>query len=216
MNRLSSEEQADYFRLNVPMESGGVALDDVDQMAPLQSITRGYLMANSVYDGIVEAIWASNFYFELDRPLEYCFGSHVGHGAILSRTTSCLALIQAICCRYRGSSFTSCSGTLLGKLEERHCCRSCGFYRLPVKIEVRHPTNLASIFLQFEKSVGRRISGFPNSLSWFGHQQGLDRVFGRPDHLPTFVVQGCECKSKGTKRHNPSTSQGRPHKRVRR
>jgi hypothetical protein len=214
MNHLSSEQQADFFRLNIPMENE-VELDDVDQLEPLRLMGREYLNAQNVYAGVVEALWASIFYFELDKIAEYHHGNYVCHGAILSRTETSLPLIQTMTRRFGHAKFTFCCDILLGELLEEDCCRSCGLYRLPVIFEVRYMTESVSISLQFDELIQRRISGFPNSIAWFEDQQGLGHVFGRDDHQSGFMIQRCGCRGKGKKRRHLSENSACSVKRAR-
>ena len=203
LDSLSDEDRADFFRLNFPMDGGDVELDDAGQMAPLLSKVGSYVEATSPFVGMVQALWTSNFYFELDQRIDYVMGHHVCRGAILSRSENCSALIRRIRCKYPAAAFVTNSGVLLGKLNDEACCRLCGFYRLPVQLDVRFLTETVSILLQFHQSVERRISGFPTTMSWIGNQQGIDRVFGRSDHQERFVIQNCNCKCK--KRPMPSS-----------
>lgn len=55
MNRLSNEEQADFFRMNLPMDGKEVKLDDVGQFPRLQSMAQKYLDVGSVYAGVKDA-----------------------------------------------------------------------------------------------------------------------------------------------------------------
>lgn len=214
MNRLSNEEQADFFRMNLPIEGKEVQLDDVGQLPRLQSMAQQYLDTSSVYTGVIEALWASTFYFELDKAAEYHFGNHVCHGAILSRAPVCLSLIQTIYRKFDSATFTFCSDVVLGELSEEDCCQSCGFYRMPVVFEARYMTESVTISLQLEGSYQRRISSFPNPISWFEKEQGLGRVFGGTDHQADFMVQKCECVSEGKKRRRTSRNCAYPSKRL--
>ena len=85
MNHLGSGEQADFFRLNIPIEIE-VEPDDVDQLESLRLTGREYVNAQSVYAGVVEVPRPSVSYFGLDKIAEYRHGNCVCHGAILGRT----------------------------------------------------------------------------------------------------------------------------------
>lgn len=213
VDSLSSEDRADFFRLNFPMTGLEVDLDDAELMGPLQSAVRAHVEAERPCEGIARALWASNFYFELDDDPSYFGGLYRCRGAILSRLEDCSGLVRNILRKFPEAAFRLGSGTVLGKLEISSCCRRCGFYRLPVAFDVRLLAELVTMMLRFEQPLERRISGFPASMSWVGAQQGLGLRFGRADHRQAFHPQNCACLSR---KRLPSPLREGLHKRRRR
>jgi hypothetical protein len=76
-----------------------------------------------------------------------------------------------------------------------------------ISFTVRHPSAILSISLRTTQGIVRKISGFPQSITWFQRQQGLDNPFRTPGHdLPReSLCLGCERNSVSQKRKADST-----------
>lgn len=56
-------------------------------------------------------------------------------------------------------------------------CGRCRLYQHHVRFHVRKLSHMQTVYLQFGAKVQHRISGFPQTMTWFCEQQGLYDVF---------------------------------------
>ena len=76
VNHLDEGEEGSYFRLNVSLDGGDYALDDVDSMEPLRPSVRSQLDNSLACHEVAMALIVPSFFFEVtsvaDRPPYRC------------------------------------------------------------------------------------------------------------------------------------------------
>lgn len=188
-NCLSAESKNDYFRLDTQLPSP-IRLDDVQSLQSQKEnihLNPSYKLAE-----VATALLVSNFFFTLDMPLRYQGGFYFCQGSIRCRIdpkhvfhaleklhTSPLELVTA--------------SEVLGDCTVMNVCSGCCRYRKQVSFFVRRPSDIVSLFIQQRGGFRRKISGFPNSISWFEVQQGFHSPFGRANvDYSTFSCPVCD------------------------
>lgn len=96
MYHLYDHVRGDYFRINHLFDSKEPSLDDVDRIPELQRQVRSQLALKNDVSATARALWASQFFFELDEVCKYHLGAYQCHGSILCKATSSRALLGAI------------------------------------------------------------------------------------------------------------------------
>ncbi|KAI9043620.1 uncharacterized protein KD926_003390 [Aspergillus affinis] len=132
--------------------------------------------------GAATALLTSSFYFQLDRPVLYNLGVYYCQGSIHCRGD--YRRVADALTELNSSQIEFLTQTeVLTKCElGQDICSVCHRYRKHVSFSVRHPTDLITISIRIGNKVTRKISGFPQSISWFQQQQGFDDHFGSSCH----------------------------------
>lgn len=154
---------------------------------------------------------ASSFYFELRKVPEYEDGSFRCEGVIRIRGDP--YLILEVLDSLGGLPQFVRDGKTLGSCD---MCRRCGHSSQLVKFSVDKPDDLETISLQFDDKRKYRISGFPQTMSWFCEQQGLHDVFSqRPSSQSSCICDGSRKRKRSHSVKSNVRMKGQPRKRMR-
>ena len=196
LNRLDETEKDDYYRLNLNFNDTEPLMDDVGQMPALQHQVH-VQYATSIQR--ILALWASRFFFELDKRPRYSCGYYVCSGMILCRFQNARALVATISKSYKQVKFVLRQTRSLGSLKALSCCETCGIFQLLVDFEVSRMYERIEIGLSLGDGRSCHISGFPNSMHWFVEQQSFS-----PNTLRTATL--CSCNRRRKRRRSSSSS----------
>jgi len=208
-NRLDNESRKDYFRLNVILTEKQFTIDDVNCMAELRDCVHTKSDFKHNCTEIVHAILLSSLFFELSHMPLFVDGVYHCYGMIRCRLDG-ICMLEALG-RLQQSHWAVVTETeILGYLEpERHVCKLCRCYQMPVRVTTRHPADTTTIYVQSITKARRKISGFPQTMEWFVLQQGLEADFGTPHHSrighPKCRACGPTSKRRGRKRKSSET-----------
>ena len=168
--------------MNIPIESGEEAIDDIETMPELRRKVRLHLSTNDDVADVRGAILSTEFFFELDEPPVFERSRYVCRGWIKCKSSNSHDLLGRVCELFPAARFVTNNNLFLGRILKADVCSSCHLYRKRVMFYVRHPSDQVSIFAVLDRLHQRKISGFPHPMSWFVEQQGLNAHFGRHDH----------------------------------
>jgi hypothetical protein len=180
-----------------------IAIDDTSIMAKLREIVRMQPHGAAERQRLVLSLLASSFFFELDCAPKFDAGFYRCEGSIRCRNQ--IGAITDTIGRIFPSAveFVTDSVTLATFEGARGVCALCLRFRKPVVFYVRHPSETITMYLRVDQDIRTRISGFPQSMSWFIRQQQLDTPFGVPSHsVPGSVAcSRCRIAEVSLKRH---------------
>ncbi|CRG92894.1 Leucine--tRNA ligase [Talaromyces islandicus] len=192
-DEMPAELREDSFRLNRHFPQGLPELDDVRW---LDGRDGGRYVIPSP---LVRALLATLFYFELDEAPEERAGRLRCQGSILCSAADASGAVDGVLAEFPGACFAVAGGVSLGRVEEDHGCRACGYYRQRVSFDVSSLHEQVALVLR-GRTGDHRIASFPNPLQWFLDRQGATAAFGRADHDPQrWPRRLCYC-TVGTKR----------------
>lgn len=193
MNQVDIIARDDYFRLNAPLPIPEPQLDQAEKMPMLRRIVRDFIASTDLYSPLVRAMWASAFYFELERKPAYLHGMYYCCGSILSRAVQNVDMIGHVLKHYPRARFQFKQNMALGWLKMADFCRTCNVYRKSIAFDLRHLDDVVDIQLAFSAEFSRRISGSGHTVRWYSERQQLDAHFGRKDHKETWAPSTCLC-----------------------
>jgi hypothetical protein len=218
-NGFNKDHKQDLFRLNVKLDNS-TRLDDVSNLRLLRENV--HLRPHS-HEDLIEvaiALLISNFYFELDASPVYNFGIYYCHGSIRCRT-DCYAVIDALKKLCFSRIEYVAENEIIAKSElHDDICPICKRYTKKMTLRVRHPTDLVTLYFRSkgtfsnENTMIRRISGFPQTISWFEEQQGFTCSFGTSDHDKSGSLPCCACRDPLKRKKFPIESSSRKRVRV--
>lgn len=216
-NRLDQKSRKDYFRLNVSLFKEQWTIDNVDQMSELRKLVYLQSRKNQNLEEIAFTLMVSSFFFELVKPPTFTRGSYHCEGTIRSRLHS--VPVEQLLKRIENSIWTFVTDTEnLGYYKpDYETCAVCHRYQKCVEFSVRLPTDPFTIYMQSTATARRKVSGFPQTISWFITQQHLAADFGTPNHGKT-TYKPCEvCNALGPrpnlKRKSSNESSKKPEAR---
>jgi len=215
-NRLSPEARKDYFRLNVPLTDKQWSIDDVERINELRDQVYRQSREDPACLEVATALMISAFFFELVGNPTFRSGNYHCQGVIRCRLQT--AIVDHVLEQVQRSlwAFVTDEETLAYYEPLRDSCPTCQRYQKRVHFLVRHPTNTISIYMQGALTSNRRISGFPQSVAWFGAQQELTADFGTTHHGSS-SRQACEmCNSVGLVQSSKRKSNGESCKQPKR
>jgi len=200
LNRLESlpvdkEALGSYFRINIPFEYQP-ALDEIGKMADLRRETHLYLQSQQhILLAIKQALRSASFFFELSEMPSFQGRWYECRGSIRCRSLNAQALVCDLAQKFPSAQFLTDQNTNLGNLNEGDLCIDCGIYNKAVKFPVYHLGQKVTISLRLNQLYRRKISGFPNSITWFVERQRLNADFGEPGHSNPKEVfrRKCDC-----------------------
>lgn len=207
-NGLSQQRQKDFFRLDTELPFP-IRLDDVETLN-LQKNGVKHVPGTQLIDAAT-AMLVSNFYFQLQKPLLYCNGMYKCEGLIRCRGDASQIISSLSNLHSDQIKFLKSSECLAECIPGQDICDYCCRYRRPVSFYVRHPSDMVTISLHIGSILQRNISGFPQTMSWFEHQQGFQSPFGPTEH-DKFGPRKCPMCSTSSKRKWTGEVGGRPHK----
>lgn len=207
VNDTDPRHRGSLVRMNIAIPEETVALDDCDGMESLsqevllQYQTRG----DDLF--ISTSLLISRLFFVLDAVPEFT-AQGLYH---------CRGMIR---CRLPGSILTQVTRKLdigpcafvigdevLGTTEwEYDVCRSCRRYTKRVEFFVRDPEEQISISVHNE-FIHRDLGAFPQCITWFVQQQGLDALFGSKGQVSSrFVCPTCTLLKESARKRRGSVT----------
>ncbi|KAH7053462.1 hypothetical protein B0J12DRAFT_571025 [Macrophomina phaseolina] len=191
---LGHEERESYFRINVPLDRAP-DLDAVESMPEIRAAGVRFLEGVDI-QSIRRSLLSSAFFFELDE-LPIAQGATLEcRGSIRCRSPNSRALIEGIISDFPYALFQNQSHETLAFVRDAVRCQECRLYRIGVKFRVESLDQAVVLRLKFNDQFSSKVSGFPNSMSWFAGRQGLYSPFGRADHQPS--LRDCDCSTNKT------------------
>ncbi|GBF63944.1 calcium-independent phospholipase [Trichophyton mentagrophytes] len=203
-NELKDDLKDDYLRFN-PTIPSSFKLDTTNGI-PL--IRQNIHKQIDHEDLLVTAyrLLVSNFYFVLDDLWRYSNGNYQCTGKIRCRA-DIYNTVEALS-RLGASNLEFVTDTIvLGGYQPNYdICQCCQRYAKGIQFSVRHPSDRIELSLRSQRGT-RKLSGFPQTISWFADIQGLSSPFGTPDHddLVRHRCASCEIYPYSLKRGRPLT-----------
>lgn len=186
-------------------------------MSELRKLVYLQSRKNQNLEEIAFTLMVSSFFFELVKPPTFTRGSYHCEGTIRSRLHS--VPVEQLLKRIENSIWTFVTDTEnLGYYKpDYETCAVCHRYQKCVEFSVRLPTDPFTIYMQSTATARRKVSGFPQTISWFITQQHLAADFGTPNHGKT-TYKPCEvCNALGPrpnlKRKSSNESSKKPEAR---
>jgi hypothetical protein len=207
MNSLDEQRRADFLPINIPLP-GAALIDDVESMAKLRASVRSCATGSTDRLEVAKALVASCFFFELNALPVSTSAGYLVRGSIKCRLDSHVVIEAMTSLDMEHANVCTDLETLTSAACLRgRICFLCRTYREDVSFYVQHLAEPVTIYFQADKGSKRKLSGFPQSIDWFIAQQGLDKVFGTPDHgspalLHCYACSGVSRRSKRGKAHN--------------
>jgi hypothetical protein len=202
-----------FFRLNTVLQRP-IRLDNLKDLEELSRAVHISPKSRRDTENVALSLLLSNFYLSLDKRPRFESGLYHYSASILCRT-DCKAVFHALdgLCP-KSKKFITDNG-VLGECSSDDICESCCRYRKRVALTVRHPDDYITISVKTDNGIQRRISGFPQKMSWFEEQEGLNNHFGTEDHDGPGALQCTICDVQTPRKRRPYASSNRCGKRVR-
>ena len=179
IKRTTSDQ--DTLRLNSQL-ARPIRLDNADSIEEQKHYVQCDPQICQDLVGAATALLTSSFYFQLDRPVFYNLGIYYCQGSIHCRGDY-RRVADALTELYSSQIEFLTQTEVLTKCElGQDICSVCHRYQKHVSFSVRHPSDLITISIRIGNKVTRKISGFPQNISWFQQQQGFDDHFGSSSH----------------------------------
>jgi hypothetical protein len=175
-NQLPKEVREKYFRFNIRFDGSEPAIDDVDRMQELQQEGRTQIEMDNK-NNLAESLIAKQFYFELETLPIYSKGRYQCVGRLVCRFAGAQQLALLTQLSQNSAHFLLGERAITGVLQP-----SSGVFRETISFSVKGLDEEVSIFLASTSTKPRCISGFPTSMASLIRAQGLDTVFGVPNH----------------------------------
>jgi hypothetical protein len=190
-----------FFRLNTILQRP-IRLDNLKDLEELSRAVHISPKSRRDTENVALSLLLSNFYLSLDKRPRFESGLWHYSASILCRT-DCKAVLSALNNLCPSSKKFITESCILGEFSPDDICESCCRYRKHVVLTVRHPDEYITISVKLDNGIQRKISGFPQRMSWFQEQEGLNNKFGTEDHDGPGALQCSICNF-----------QSLPHKRV--
>ncbi|KAI9848884.1 MAG: hypothetical protein M1837_006400 [Sclerophora amabilis] len=180
-NTLSDDLRYRFFRLNLKMLESEPDLDDTLKMGALKAMAREHITSNSQVQDILDSIYASMFYFELDCLPKFYNGVVQCSGFVCYRLRSTTKSRSRL---YERLTQTSSQFIISGRAIP--CVDFIPKSIPPFKKHLRFTTQ--SLDAQVSISISglttrpRSISGLPKSVKELIALQRLDVPFSQADH----------------------------------
>jgi hypothetical protein len=173
-----------FHRLNIPLEKD-VSIDEVTSIETLQAESEDFIKKHpSEIISVVDSIFASNFYFDLENMPKYCDDGYHCTGSIFCRldlsTTGRLKLYERL---VKDAGIFLINGRpVVGALSVP---QGLPPFRCRIRFRVADLSESLCISIRGVTSKPRLISGLPQSISRLIQSQMLQAPFGRVDHGTT-------------------------------
>ncbi len=190
-NRLDDSSRGQYFRTNIYLPDGALAIDDVNCMDELRMCARSQSQNDGFGQTTAFALLISSFFFELTSAPLYQNGKLYCKGTIRCRLQGHI-ISQALRRVHPTDLVFMTDHEVVGYYQgDKDLCSVCRRYGKKVEFAIHHVNESMSIFLQSVTRGRRRIGGFPQTMRWFQEQQGLDAPFGKSFPDPPPACQDC-------------------------
>jgi len=176
-NRLNNETRKDFFRFNVYLSGESPAMDDVERMQELRQCASASARQEGRCRQTGFALVVASFFFELDIAPVFQGGQYYCKGTIRCRLEGQVVshTLKRLC--KTGLTFMT-DKDVLGYFQfDEDLCDECFRFRKNVQFFVRHPSDMIKISMACNSNGTRTISGFPQTIQWFMHQQKLACAF---------------------------------------
>lgn len=193
-NGLCQRQREDFFRLDTQLPSP-IRLDDTKSLELQKRMV--YSTPQRQLTEVATALLVSSFFFKLDGPLTYEGGFYHCRGSIRCRVNArdVIRALQNI--HSTQMEFVTSSAKLVDCDMERDVCSTCCRYKKAIAFYLRHPDELVTVSMRMGDTE-RKISGFPQTISWFEKQQGYHCPFGSGQYFQTTME--CSSCTRGNKR----------------
>lgn len=191
-NRIKKEDRHKVFRINLALDEEPV-LDDVDKISKIEQRSQDFLETYN-FGGVIRALLASNFYFELEKPPRDRKHAFVCTGSIRCRSPDTRALVQRVLEEYPMASIIMEDKDNFGRITFEQVCDRCSRFHKDISFHVRHLSEVTAICIKFNSTETYRISGFPQSMEDVVQKQMLYACFGTSDHRELDCSPTHQCK----------------------
>jgi hypothetical protein len=183
-NSLCPTIRKRIYRLNIPLTKEP-SIDDISSIPALQKQTEDYLGTISGHlTDIMDSIYASMFYFELDSVPEYIDGIYHCHGFVLCRLNlTQKGLLHLYHWLVTGSAFFLINGRPVACA--RLIPKGTPSFRCRIQFTVPDLEEQLGISIRGVTSKPSIISGLPQSILALIENQVMDAPFGRVGHSPS-------------------------------
>lgn len=169
-----------FFRLNTILQRP-IRLDNTSDLDELRKSVYKSPTSRMETKNVVLALLSSNFYLTLDGKPIFDFGFYHYTASIRCRA-DCSAVISALNRLCPSTKRFVTQTEVLGDCSAKDICHMCHRYRKRVTVTVRHPSDFVTISIQSGSELIWKISAFPQRMSWFEEQGGLNDLFGNKYH----------------------------------
>jgi hypothetical protein len=181
-NSLTEREKGRYHRLNLPIQGKEPTLDDIVSIDALKTQARSWIKANQRFLPSLDSIYASMFYFELDRYPRYSDNAYRCVGHIHCRVKMPLNGRRRL---YERLDSTSSYFLVLGHptrcVDYIPTSSSIPPFKRKIQFTVESMDEDIGITLLGLTSSPKTISGLPQTVAELVRTQQLQSPFGRAD-----------------------------------
>ncbi|KAJ5178966.1 hypothetical protein N7492_002176 [Penicillium capsulatum] len=178
---LDDRNRDDYFRFDVSVPGGLPRMDNTECMDGLSKLVHTKSSGERKHREAIAALLVSTFFFQLDRKPEYYSGFLQCVGTIRCRAPASHVLNWMNTFDESKKYFFKDAINLGLHLTPDDICEHCHRYSRRVRFIVRDYKENIGLCVELSGKL-HCLSAFPNNMQWFVEQQGIDRVFGSPDH----------------------------------
>ena len=194
INSVDERKREDYIRLNSVLPSDEPAIDNTERMSELQANVYVPEMFQSC-EKTLYALLVSQFYFELLTIERIREGQYHCRGTIRCRLPG-IPLVKLLKAQGISNLIFRTNARSLGYYGGKSdLCAVCRRYQKKIDFQIRHPTELITIYTESVTQGQRKISAFPQTMKWFEKQQKLDAPFGTAFHRELQVRSCRACLS---------------------
>lgn len=175
-------DEPSLLRVNACLEGPAPPLDAVEQMAELARGMTDREVTQQAHQAL-RLFLAQTLFFELDMlPERHQEGPYRCVGSIRCRLPGDPFVSVARAVLPRETVFVLGSMSLGISPMEGAVCDRCSRYCLRVRFSVPCLQDLVTLALRVEDGRRLPLASFPATMQGFIHKQGLDAVFGTPNH----------------------------------
>jgi hypothetical protein len=180
-----------YHRLDIEFEGAEPRLDDARRIPELRAKALGDQSVSKEIDRIARSTIASLFYFQLDFVPDRAGGKQVGSGHILCALRPSERAFPVLMKRLATAGL-ALDDQAVGSIADSTCFDRNGNFRKQVRFRV---SDQFRICVQLDSEL-YNISGSPFSITQLVAAQGLDSMFGEPDHGKRKLAASRSCAVK--------------------
>ena len=188
VQHVQDDEKSDYFRLTLPLERPGPALDDYRAIDALSSKVKSQPEGHDARHSVLMALLTASLFLELlEHPKFYSNKGWYCNAVIKCRSSGALRSLLRL--HPSGDlEFFNGGASLTEFVRARDICSGCQRYRKPVHFYLNSLDSEIDICVKWGTEHSRKISAMPQRMSWFVDMQELDAPFNVPSQI---VPQGC-------------------------
>ena len=180
-NSLPDNVKSRYHRLNMTFEGTVPAMDDISSMYKMREMATEHAQPVGFLKPVLDAIYASMFYFEFDEPPAPRGYGYYCTGAIFCRLRLSEEGRRAFYSKLKAtSSYFLICGQPVACIER--LTKSAPLFKRQISFTLSSLDELVRITLRGLPSQPLAISGLPRSAKEIVEAQRLVAPFGRADH----------------------------------